>query len=64
MKDLVKHKIAKEIYADGKAFLWGCLVSLLTLCIVMLCDWLECLNDDYYNIVKSLFSNYSSACHH
>lgn len=47
MKDLVKHKIAKEIYADGKAFLWGCLVSLLTLCIVMLCDWLECLNDDY-----------------
>ena len=64
MKDLVKHKIAKEIYADGKAFLWGCLVSLLTLCIVMLCDWLECLNDDYYNIVKSLSSNYSWACLH
>ena len=55
MKDLVKHKIAKEIYADGKAFLWGCLVSLLTLCIVMLCDWLECLNSDYKVLWRVFF---------
>ena len=41
MKDLVKHKIAKEIYANGKVFLWGCLVSLLALCIGIICYWLE-----------------------
>lgn len=50
MKDLVRHKIAKEIYANVKLFLWGCLASILTLCIVMLCDWLGCLNDDYKTI--------------
>lgn len=45
MKDLVKHKIAKEIYANGKVFLWGCLVSLLTFCIALICNRLKHLSN-------------------
>ena len=39
MKDSVKHEIAKEIYANGKAFLWGCLASLLILVLALVVGW-------------------------
>ena len=39
MKDSVKHEIAKEMYANGKAFLWGCLASLLILVLALVVDW-------------------------